>query len=236
MSPSVVFLVAAPVAAYMSREFTFFQFDVDEETLRSVLSSIPGVTPLPADGRDGPETERPAGEDGTAQPVDGAGVASSTTAGTGPTDEPATGEPSAGSPGVEAHLEDSTGESRPTATTWTRPSTPWPGAPTDEADGEDEGLLARLREKKLLIGGVVAALGVVSAAAVWFLKFRDGDGGGDVAGSGSRAGRRDENPEEPHADDADSREYPVDAAPVIGMAFLAVATVLLRRFGGGRGD
>jgi len=33
----------------MSREFTFFQFDVDEETLRSVLASIPGVTPVSAD-------------------------------------------------------------------------------------------------------------------------------------------------------------------------------------------
>jgi len=63
-----------------------------------------------------------------------------------------------------------------------------------------------------LIGGIAAGLGVVGAVAVWFLKFRDGDGGAapvgdDVARSGSSGVSRDPTPDEPHADDADSRDY-----------------------------
>lgn len=222
--------MAAPLATNMSREFTFFQFDVDEETLRSVLASIPGVEPVPADERDPAETRRPASDADADRSANGVGDASSTGGVADPTDEPA-----ATSAGVEAHLEDSAGERRPTATTWTRPSTPWPGAPTGEPD-EDDGIVARLKEKKLLIGGVAAALGVVSGVAVWFLKFRDDSSGGDAAGGGRPRARRDPTPDEPHADDAYSRDYPVNAAPVIGMAFLAVATVLLRRFGGERED
>jgi len=235
VSPPVVFLVAAPVVTRMSREFTFFQFDVDEETLRSVLASIPGVTPVSADEEDAPEAGTSAADAESDSSRTGVEAVSPTDADAGPAGT------DAGSPGVEAHLDDTPDPDRPTATAWTRPSTPWPGAPTDEPDDEDEGIVARVREKKLLIGGIAAGLGVVGAVAVWFLKFRDGDGGGgpvgdDVARSGSSGVSRDPTPDEPHADDADSRDYPVDAAPVVGMAFLAVATVLLRRFGGADGE
>lgn len=218
----------------MSRDFTLFQFDVDEDGVRRVLSSIPGVTPLPPD-------EQHASGDGTTSPeaetqtADHASEEGSTETGSGVTDET-----SVESAGVEAHLDDSIamGEREATATKWTGPSTPWPGAPTEKE--ENGGWRDRLTDKRtLLVGGAVAALGVVGAAAVWFLKFR-GDGSPDRSGgqehrsrvrsgdTGESESARDGTEREPHADDAESRSYPVDPAPVIGMAFLAVATLVLR--------
>lgn len=226
-----MFLVAAPVVPDMSREFTFFQFDVDEDAIRRILASIPGVEPVPVDEREPAETGEPASGAETDPSVTDVDGPSPTGANAGRTNEPP-----ARSAGVEAHLDDSAGERRATATTWTRPSTPWPGAPTDEPDEEDGGIVARIVEKKLLVGAVAAALGLGSAVAVWFLKFRDGSGEEEFTSGGSGAAGRDPTPDEPHADDSESRDYPVDAAPVVGMAFLAVATVLLRRFGGQRED
>ncbi|MCU4801122.1 hypothetical protein OB920_12145 [Halobacteria archaeon HArc-gm2] len=215
----------------MSREFTFFQFDVDEDAIRRILTSIPGVTPVPAEERDLDEAGSPASEAEPGPSATGVDDASSPGADVGPTDEPP-----ARSAGVEAHLDDSAGKNRASARTWTRPSTPWPGAPTDEPDDEDGGLVSRIMEKKLLIGGIAAALGVVGAVAVWFLKFRESGGEDEFTNSGRGATDQDPTPDEPHADDEASRDYPVDVAPVVGMTFLAVATVLLQRFDGERED
>lgn len=225
----------------MSREFTLFQFDVDEDAVRRVLSALPGVTPL------SPDEETAADDD--VPPVDGepprhGGAASDA----GPTDagsEVSDG-PSTDRAGAEAHLSGAVGpeSDRTGAEKWTAPSTPWPGAPVDEPD--EGGLLDRLRDKRtLLIAGGVAVLGVVSAAAVWYLKLRGSDAGqragrrsrtrgasDDAAGAGPAA----DSEREPPADDEESRSYPVDAAPVIGMAFLAVSAVLLRRFTGDADD
>ncbi|SFS01573.1 hypothetical protein SAMN05216559_2517 [Halomicrobium zhouii] len=222
----------------MSREFTFFQFDVDEDAIRRILASIPGVEPVQVDERDQAETARPASDAEAGPSTTGGDDASSTGADVGPTgaDVGPTGEPSARSAGVEAHLDDTPRESRATASTWTRPSTPWPGAPTDEPDDEDGGTVARMLEKKLLIGGVATALGVVGAVAVWFLKFRDSGGADEFTSDRRGATGQDPTPDDPHADDEDSRDYPVDVAPVVGMAFLAVATVILRRFDADRED
>lgn len=207
----------------MSRDFTVFQFDVDEDALRRVLSFVPGLTPLPPDEEAASEEGNTSPGDETATFTEDVGAESPADAGPG-----TTAEPSADRAGVEAHLSGSVGPGadRAGARKWTGPSTPWPGAPTDEEG--DGGLLDRLRDKRtLLIGGIVAVFGVLGATAVWFLKFR-GDGNRAEADSGPDRSER-----EPHADDADSRSYPVDAAPVIGMAFLAVATVILRRVRGG---
>lgn len=224
--------MAAAVGPDVSRDFTVFQFDVDEDAVRRLLSAIPGVTPLASDEPDASDDARrpPGGESATA----GDDAVGGTT-GAGPGDA---NEAVADAAGVEAHLGDSasTSSERPSARKWTGPSTPWPGAPTDEPD--DGGLLDRLRSKRaLLAGAAVALLGAVSAAAVWYLKFRGDDGGsggqdhrGRVRAGGADSGAADR---EPHADDSDSRSYPVDASPVIGMAFLAIGTVVLRRFRGG---
>ena len=240
----------------MSRDFTVFQFDVHEDAVRRVLSSIPGVTPLPPDEQR-PSDERSESSDAATGAATDAETGTSTDAekeistgdageadSAGATTEPID-ESHAGTPGAEAHLSDSAAETQSGATMWTRPSTPWPGAP-GEAEEEKSGLLERLRSKRaLLVGGVVTVLGVVGAAAVWFLKFR-GDGGSDQSDergrrSTGRAGetaaaesRRDATEREPHAEDSDSRSYPVDAAPIIGMAFLAVAAIVLRRVQSGR--
>lgn len=195
----------------MSREFTLFQFDVDEETARQILSSIPGVTPLPPEDRDTAEDGRTTAEDERRST--------------------ATDEPTGTSAGVESHLDESrttetsgstsATERQANATKWAAPSTPWPGAPMDEKE-EDGGIVARLRSKKVLIAGGVAAVLAAVGAAVYFLKFRD---------SGDSSGRKPEPPErEPHAEDDDSRSYPVDASPVVGIVFLVVSTVIRRQF------
>ena len=219
----------------MGRDFTLFQFDVDEDTLRSVLSSVPGVTPLPPD-------ERAGTEDDAASPHGDRRRSTTAADEERPTDSDSerSDGPAAGSPGVEAHLDDSisTGSERAAARKWTGPSTPWPGAPADEEEGG--GWRDRLTDKRtLLVGGAVALVGVVGAVAVWFLKFR-GDGGSD-AGSAQKSESRarpvetthaDSEPDsaerEPPADDSESRSYPVDPAPVVGITFLAVATIVLR--------
>lgn len=216
----------------MSREFTLFQFDVDEETARQILSSIPGVTPLPPEDQETAERSRTSAED-ERRPT------GSETKGGSSTGErhTASDEQSGTTAGVESHLDEpqataasestSATERQANATKWAAPSTPWPGAPMDEKE-EDGGIVARLRSKKALIaGGVVAVLAAVGAA-VYFLKFRD---------SGDSSGRKPEPPErEPHAEDDDSRSYPVDASPVVGIVFLVVSTVIRRRFGAEDGD
>lgn len=218
----------------MSREFTFFQFDVDEETVRSLASSIPGVEPLPPGERDVDE-DSAAPEDDRAPATDSDGDERSTGAPSSATDEAAVG-----SAGVEAHLDDSpSGGSAVGATKWTGPSTPWPGAPTDEE--EDGGWRDRLTDKRtLLVGGTAVVLGVVGAVAVWYLKLRGADDDGSSGGGETtrNRGRTDAGPiddveadepaDEPHADDSESRSYPVDFAPVIGMAFLALGSLVLR--------
>jgi hypothetical protein len=206
----------------MSRDITLFQFDVDEAAVRRFLSVIPGVTPIPVDERTSPEERDSASAGESAAPADATGVA---TAGV---EEPGSADETVRSAGAEAHLAESgpAGSERAGAKKWTGPSTPWPGAPSQE-EGPG-GVVDRLRENKLLVGGAVALVGVISAAAVWFLKFRNGGDGADRG----RPSDHDQPEREPHADDVESTSYPVDAAPVIGIAFLAVATVALRRLRG----
>lgn len=228
----------AAVVNDMSRDLTVFQFDVDESAVRRALALIPGVTPLePTDESTPDESGAPDAGEPTRRSDDA-------TAGRS-TDDEFRGAPERA--GAEAHLSGGVGPGagRAGAKRMTGPSTPWPGAPGAGAEEDaDGGLLDRLRERRaLLIGGAVAVVGAVGAAAVWYLKFRGSDdadrdavrgsGVGDQAGetretAGTSTGRG----REPPADDEDSRSYPVDVAPVVGMAFLALATVLLRRVGG----
>lgn len=209
----------AVVSVCMSREFTFFQFDVDEETVRAVMAAIPGMEPL---SRESQQAEEESDD-----------VSEAEAAGT-ETDETTTGSAGGDSPGQGPFGESDGGPSR-----WTGPSTPWPGAPGDEDEADAGGWRARLPgTRSLLVGGGVLLLGAVGAAAVWYLKLRGSDDlsatdGDTAAWSGEASDEEvDRSPDDdpataPSADEEESRSYPVDFAPLVGMAFLAVGSLLL---------
>lgn len=221
----------------MSREYTVFQFDVDEAAVRRLLERIPGVSPMPPD-----EAAASDGRDGSARDGAAPTTTDATTGNVTEVERDETGTPAPDAAGVEAHLADSAKPDahRAGARKWTGPSTPWPGAPSDEEE-ESGGIVDRLREHRLLIAGGALAVAVAGAVAAWFLKFRDGDEPERTGGSASSRPRgrtgesapsdagRNASAREPPADDSESRSYPVDAAPVIGIAFLAVASIVLRR-------
>lgn len=218
----------------MSKDTTLFQFDVDEDVARWLLSSIPGVTPLPPD------------EEETSEGDVSQSKAETTTS---------TDSNTAGSPGAEAHL-----DSTPTTDTGRseqadigHPTTPWPGAPMgeDEKKGKKSGLVSRLGGKKVLLAaGAVLGLGVIGVAGYWLWKKRSGKKSGAKGkdskkqSSGLRekipvVGGKSKSKPEPKSqsstkhsseDESESRSYPMDVSPVVGMGFLALSTVLLRRF------
>ena len=246
--------MAAADVSRVRREFTLFQFDVDEAAVRRLLAAIPGVTPVPPDGddRSADDDSTPAGSPDATDSDAGSGSGPSPGSRSGEASGP-TGGPREGS--------------TPDATDRTRsgrgrfPSTPWPGAPLDEASEESGGWRSRLRGRApLLAAAAVLVLGVAGAAA-WYLKGRgsgerdeprdaaDGphssasrplgrarnrvrEGVPRVGGPSSAAGTRQSSDETERgygAGDAAARSYPVDAAPVVGIAFLALGTALLRQ-------
>lgn len=238
--------MAALVGPAVSRDFTLFQFDLDEATVRRVLSSIPGVTPLPPDDETGEAQADDGGDADGAKFGDSARTMSDDEAATGDVAEPSekSGEPSDGTAvaGSESHLGDDADERRSAGATGDRgPSTPWPGAPGDSEQTEDEGgLFARLGGKRVLLAvGLVLGLGVIGVAVVWFLRRR-GDEESDAPAEGTPGADRhrtvaadvpgDSGTDDESAADADSRSYPVDPSPVVGMAFLALGALALRHF------
>lgn len=203
----------------VSRDFTVFQFDVDEATVRRVLSALPGVTPVPPgdDASDGPESER--------------------------TD--ADGDPTATGPGRPGGAPNRGHRSTPADRSTV--STPWPGAPGEREEEEPSGgLRGRLSSRRVLLAvGLVLSLGVVGVAVLWLTKgrgSRDGlagleeDGDERAPAAGSREGTASEDRDSSDgdrqsADDGDEgaeRSYPIDRKAVGGIAFLVTGTVLLR--------
>ena len=233
------FLSTAVVVSTVPSEYTFFRFDVDEETARWLLSSVPGVTPLP------PDEAGDASEDET-EAVENDAVTSAVGDDERLTDEEVgvtDGRP-AGYPVTEVPLDEPTSsdQDRSRATFDVGPSTPWPGAPTDE-DESDGGWRDRLSGKRVAIAaGLVLALGVVGVAAVWFLKKRgktDGKEADEGRWSGSQPSDSeatatesgpDRSSDRRASDDTDSRSYPVDVSPLVGIGFLSVVALVLRRY------
>lgn len=220
------------VGPNVSREYTIFELDVDESAVRSVLALLPGVRPLPTDRGASPETDDSSDD---RSPDD---------------DSPAADDvPSSVMIGRARRATDAgataTDDGRPSTWAGRRISTPWPGAPMDEGeDDEDEGMLHRLGGRKVLIAvGLVLGLGVVGVAVFWWRSRRgsaddvvatDEGRGTDLepgypGDQASEAGPAESAAGSP-ADESESRSYPMDVAPVVGMAFLAAVTVLLRRF------
>lgn len=227
----------------MSRDFTLFQFDLDEATVRRVLSSIPGVTPLPPENADHVGTESAgearSGRDDAADP--------------GPT-EPSRGTDDAAASGTESGAEGVSTMGDPREPAAGGRSTPWPGAPVDEdGPGEDEGLVAGFSTKQVLLAvGAVLGLGVIGVGIVWFFKRRGDEPSGaddeEPVRARTRGDRPDAGASEPDAereaaaadagdgesaDDEESRSYPMDPSPVVGMAFLVVGTLVFRHFRSG---
>lgn len=230
-------MVTAVVVPDVPRDYTLFRFDVDEDTVRWLLSSLPGVTPLEAEARraDDADADGPS-RDETRVADDGADA--------GTTDDAsgvANGE-RRGTPGSEAHLDDaSSGGDRVSTRLGVIPSTPWPGAPTDEGEAAD-GLLKRLRGRKVLLAvGLVLGLGVIGA--VLFLKKRGTDESGGEPGDERWSGARPNDPEVAKArpdtehppagmstDEVGAHTYPIDVSPLVGIGFLAVVATAIRRF------
>jgi len=158
-------------------------------------------------------------------------------------------------PGVEpADLEppvetddgdDEAGESPP-STERTGPrvgETPPPGAgdPITEAEGSDAG--GRNRRRIALVGAIgVTALAVVGAVAAVLYRRRGRDRGIDFDdrdglpvgdGGGTDGGGETETPAAEETATSERLSSKIDAAPILGMALLAVAAVIVRRLQAG---
>lgn len=104
------------------------------------------------------------------------------------------------------------------------------GDATDDPAESDGGLLNRIDGRRIaLVAGVILCLGLLGIALVRFVKRRGNDtGDGDVPSNDE--GEKSVSAEGCKANDSGTRSYPVDVAPVVGMAFLAVAALVVRQF------
>lgn len=193
----------------MPSDVTIFRFDLDEATVRRVLSAIPGVTPLPPEDESETDDGDGAEADGDAADASDAGADRHPGTTADPTPDPA-------------------------RSGWS----PWPGAPS-ATDEEEEGWSRRRKAlvgvaSLLGLGLVAVALYLLVRR---FRGDSDGDGGArdegdgpDVPGGLPIVGdSSDEDEADAGETDDAGRSPPIEVSPVVGMAFLVAVAGVVRR-------
>lgn len=230
------FLVPAAEVPHVSDDVTLFGIEVDEALVRRVLAALPGVQPLPP----GEET----GEAGSvAEDADASsGEGGSGRRESGPTESyagagsPAPDESGAGSPPSGAPEDSRVGRGG-------YADTPWPGGTEESTESGDGGGGGRNWKKIGIYAGLVLGLGLLGVGAVlgyrkWQARGDDesGDGGTNPMDAAARAMGDDARSEAAASDDpgeapgADEERSPrMDVAPIVGISFLAAATIVVRR-------
>lgn len=230
----MAFLVPVADVTNVSLKSTLSRLSPPERHVRRLLGAVPGVTPLESDRESDAEGPQSAGT--------GSGDADRTTAAA-----PSVSQADAAARATESGGTNGDADAGSTSRNWS----PWPGAPSPDGDEEEDGGL----DPKSVLAGAGAVLGLGLLAAVVYLVVRwwrgrsDGDGGGtggDGSGGGP-AGRAEAAADRAESErlaaedarreaeearrEAEERERspPIEASPLVGMAFLALAAGALRR-------